>query len=118
MIKDYSKGKDENISLHIAIDWEKIYSLSLNKEETISSLELEEKNSVKTIKGKTKDMSKIHFTKDLPINLLFPSRKIYIENKEVWTLKVNGDIIVRSENYGEIKRNYDHFYNEWKEYQK
>lgn len=118
MIKDYSKGKDDNTSLHLAIDWDKVCTISLNKEEAMSSLELEDKNTFVNSKGQIKEMSKIHFSKELPLNLLFPSRKIYIKNKEVWILKVNGDIIVRSENYKEIKSNYDHFYNEWKESKK
>lgn len=127
MIKDYSKGKDESVSLHIAIDWEKVYTITLNKEEILSELRLEDlsQSDLNKKRPKTDYISKwnkfnyVNKKGDgFAIRSFFPSRKIYIENKEIWILKVNGDIIVRSENYKEIKGNYDHFYNEWKESKK
>lgn len=127
MIKDYSKGKDENTCLHIAIDWDKVYTITLNKEEVLSEFRLEDlsQSDLNEKRPKTdhiREWSKYSHGNSkndrLSIRSFFPSRKIYIENKEIWILKVNGDIIVRSENYKEIKSNYDHFYNEWKESKK
>lgn len=123
MIKDYSKGKNENICLHIAVDWGKVYTISLNKEEVLSEFRLEDlsQRDINNQRPKTdyiRKWTKLYYGNErrdgFAIRSFFPSRKIYIEKKEVWILKINGDIIVRSENYNEIKSNYDHFYNEWK----
>lgn len=123
MLKDYSRGKGENINLHVVIDWDKVSMLTLNKEEELSELRLEDLSQKDLNKKRSKSdyirrWSDFNYTNDKRggffIRSFFPSRKIYIDKKEVWVLKINGDTIIRSGNYDDIKRNYDHFYNEWR----
>lgn len=111
MLRDYKKGSvDESFEFKGVINWRNVTSVTLSKEKVTTHLELEE---ISNKKKQPKFPAGGKYKWSESIEGLFPKRNISVESKEVYTLKVDGVIVVMSDDLNMISNDYEFFKNEW-----